>query len=75
MCVLAVLKKGIPRMSDTFESGCISSTTKSTGTKNSRILTRIFSAIPMGTELIDLLNVGTLMLARVLSGQACNRLQ
>jgi hypothetical protein len=29
----------------------------------------------MGTELIDLLTVGTLMLARVLSGQACDRLQ
>jgi hypothetical protein len=31
-------------MSDTFESGCISSTTKSTGTKNSLILTGIFNA-------------------------------
>ena len=39
-------QKGLPRMSDTFESRCMSSTIKSTGTKNSLILTRIFSRMP-----------------------------
>jgi hypothetical protein len=50
MCALAVLKKGLLRMSDTFESGCMSSTTKSTGTKNSLILIGMFSAIPNGYQ-------------------------
>jgi hypothetical protein len=47
-CALTVLKKGLSRISDTFESGCISSTTKSTGTNNSHILSRMFSAMPNG---------------------------
>jgi len=46
MCALVVLKNGFPRMSDFLESGCISSTAKSTGTKKSLILTRIFSVMP-----------------------------
>ena len=37
-----------PRMMDTFELGLMSNTTKSTGTRKSLILTRIFSAIPNG---------------------------
>jgi hypothetical protein len=41
MWAFAVLRKGLPRMSDTFKSGCMSNTTKSTGMKNSLILTRI----------------------------------
>jgi hypothetical protein len=44
----AMLRKGHPRMSDTFESGCMSNTTKLTGTKNSLILTGISLAIPTG---------------------------
>jgi hypothetical protein len=50
MCALAVLNKGLSRMSDTFESGCISSTTKSTSTEKSLILTRIFMAMPNGYQ-------------------------
>jgi hypothetical protein len=42
MWAFAVLKKGLPRMSDTLESGCMSKTIKLTGMKNSLILTRIF---------------------------------
>jgi hypothetical protein len=48
MWALAVLKKGLPRMSDTFESGCMSSTIKSNGTKKSLIFNGMFSAIPSG---------------------------
>ena len=49
-CALVVLKNGLPRMSDIFESRCISSTTKSTGTKKSLMLTGIFSAMPKGYQ-------------------------
>jgi hypothetical protein len=48
MCALAVLRNGHPRISETLESRCISNTTKSIGTKNSRIFTGTFSAIPDG---------------------------
>jgi hypothetical protein len=48
MWAFAVLRTGLPRMSDTFESGCMSNTTKSTGMKNSLILTGISSSIPTG---------------------------
>ena len=46
LCALAVLKKGLLRMCGTFESKCMSSTTKSTGMRNSLILTGKFSAMP-----------------------------
>ena len=39
MWAFAMLKKGLPRMRATLESGCMSSTTKSTGMKSSPILT------------------------------------
>jgi hypothetical protein len=45
---LAVLRNGRLKISETLESGCISNTTKSTGTKNSQIFTGTFSAIPDG---------------------------
>jgi hypothetical protein len=48
MWAFAVLKKGLPRMSDTFKSGCISNTTKLTGMKNPLILTGMSSTIPIG---------------------------
>jgi hypothetical protein len=48
MRALVVLSNGHPRISETLESGCISNTTKSTRTKNSRIFTRTFSVIPDG---------------------------
>jgi hypothetical protein len=47
MWAFVVLRKGRPRMSDTFESGCMSNTTM-TGMKNSLILTGISSTIPTG---------------------------
>ena len=47
-CAFVVLKKGLPRMRGVFISSCMSSTTKSTGTKKFLIFTRIFSAIPAG---------------------------
>ena len=43
-------QKSLPKMSDTFESRCMSSTTKSTGTKNYPILTGIFLAMPNGYQ-------------------------
>ena len=60
MCALAVLKNGLLRMSDTFESGCISSTTKSTSTKK-----EYFRRCPMDIRLIDRPAEGILMLAQV----------
>ena len=48
MCAFVVLRKGLPRMSDVFMSSCMSSTTKSTGTKKFQIFTRIFLAISIG---------------------------
>jgi hypothetical protein len=48
MRALAVPRNGHPRISETLESGCISNTTKSAGTKNSPIFTRTFSVIPDG---------------------------
>jgi hypothetical protein len=48
MWAFVVLRKGLLRMSDTFESGCMSNTTKSISMKNSLILTGISSSIPTG---------------------------
>ena len=48
MCAFVVLRKGLPRMWDVFMSSCISSTTKSTGTKKFLIFTGIFLVIPVG---------------------------
>ena len=43
-----MLRNGLPRMMDTFESGLMSSTMKSTGTRKSLILTGMFPAMPNG---------------------------
>jgi hypothetical protein len=48
MCTFVVLRKGLPRMRGVFMSSCMSSTTKSTGTKKFYIFTKIFSAILAG---------------------------
>ena len=48
MCAFVVLRKGLPRIRGIFMSSCMSSTTKSTGTMNFHIFTRIFSVIPVG---------------------------
>ena len=45
MCAFVVFRKGIPRIRGVFMSSCMSSNTKSTGTKKILIFTRIFSAI------------------------------
>ena len=74
MWALAVLRNGLPMMMDTFESGFMSSTMKSTGTRKSLILTGMFSAIPTGVEPIDLLVAGTLMLVLGSYAQASSRL-
>ena len=41
MCAFVVLRKGLPRMRGVFMSSCMSSTTKSIGTKKFCIFTRI----------------------------------
>ena len=48
MCAFVVLRKGLPSMRGVFMSSCMSSTTKSIGTKKFCIFTRMFSAIPIG---------------------------
>jgi hypothetical protein len=48
MFALAVLKNGHPRIRGVLVSTSMSRTTKSTGTKKSRTLTRMSSAIPAG---------------------------
>ena len=48
MCAFVVLKKGLPSMRGVFMSFCMSSTTKSIGTKKFLIFTGIFSAIHAG---------------------------
>ena len=48
MCAFVVLRKGLPSMRGVFMSSCLSSTTKSTGTKKFLIFTGIFSVIPTG---------------------------
>jgi hypothetical protein len=48
MWAFVVLRKGLPRMSDTFDSGCMSNSTKSTSMKDSPIFTSISSTIPIG---------------------------
>jgi hypothetical protein len=48
MLALAVLKKGLPRIRGILVSASMSRTMKSTGTKKSRTLNRMSSAIPAG---------------------------
>jgi hypothetical protein len=48
MWTFVILKKGLPRMRVVFMSSYISSTTKSTETKEFWIFTKIFSTIPAG---------------------------
>jgi hypothetical protein len=73
MCALAVLKKGLLRMSDTFESGCMSSTTKSTSTKKSLILMECSLQYPYDIGLIDRPVINTLILAWALKFWVCIR--
>ena len=48
MCAFVVLEKGLPSTRGVFMSSCMSSTTKSTGTRKFLIFTGIFSVIPTG---------------------------
>jgi hypothetical protein len=74
MWAFAVLRKGLPRMSDTFESGCMSNTTKSLVWRILWFWLEYPQQFLQGSELTSLLVVGTLMLGWVLNDEVCQRL-